>query len=552
MTRVLTTTSRRLPSALAFLALLVLQTTSTRAAEEGVAPDAGMTEIALRLSSPIPLAVEGITLDRDQLIAIYGARGGTPLWQGNPAWPAALEAAIADAGSHGIPPESLGLDSLQHALRDVTLDVADRDLLLTDRFLVYGAILAHGRVAIASIEDLWGLPAPVFDPASAIALLERSGPTAALQALAPTSSGYELLRIALYRYEQMVAAGGWQPLPVDSSLCLSDRGPLVALLRQRLAAEGALPENLAGSEEFDAALERALSSFQRSHGLLADGRLGPATLAALNVPAVDRVQQIRVNLERLRAMPHAMPLTRIEVQEASQVLTFYSDNKPALVSRVIVGAPIHPTPVLAAAVERLVLDPAWDVPASIVEREIQPRLQRDPGYLLRNHYVILGRGDGDPTGQDLDWRKTDILSMGWRLRQLPGPWNALGNVMLDMPNQFGVYLHDTPQHDLFALQRRALSHGCVRVAAVRDLGAALLGAALPAPGGTTRSVQLATPMPVYFFYQTAFADADGTVEFRDDICGRDARLGAAIALFDGGSSAPGPFPIADNAHPGRD
>ena len=544
MTRDSSSCFRRLSAALALIAPLLLQSASIRAEVETLRPGAAVAQIALRLASPVPLAVEGIVLDRGRLAEIYGARGGAPLWQGHPAWTAALEAAIADAASQGIPPESLGLESLRRAHGDVALTAAERDLLLTDRFLAYGAILVRGRVAIASIEDMWALPVPVFDPASAIAGLERLGPTAALESLAPASRSYERLRGALLHYELLVAAGGWQGLPVGTSLRLSDRGPLVVLLRQRLAAEGELPENLAGSEAFDAALALALSSFQRPNGLLADGRLGPATLAALNLTAADRVQQIRVNLERLRAMPHAMPPMRIEVQEASQMLTLYRAGKPALVSRVIVGAPIHPTPVLAATVERVVLDVAWDVPASIIGREIQPRLQSDPGYLARNHFVILGHAGGDPTGQDLDWRGTDILSMGWRLRQLPGPWNALGSVLLDMPNPYDVYLHDTPQRNLFALQQRDLSHGCVRVAAARDLGAALLGAPLPAPGGSTRSVPLATAMPVYFLYQTAFVDEDGTVEFRNDIYGRDARLAAAMALLDHEPSAPGTLPIA--------
>jgi murein L,D-transpeptidase YcbB/YkuD len=520
----------RAPSSLLAIGALLLCLAGGPALAEGTAaalPSAqGQTaaQIAARLADAAPLSVEGIALDRAPLAAVYGARQNAPLWEGRADWPAALEVALAASASEGIPPESLGLTALRRALADPALNPAERDLFLTDRFFAYGAILARGRIDLASIETLWALPAPVFDPVTAVAGLEKSGgPAAALQVLAPASADYDRLRTALARYETLAAAGGWESLPPGTKLRAGDQGPMVQLLRRRLAAEADLPADLTENPAFDAGLEAAVKGFQGRHGMLEDGRIGPATLAALNLTAADRARQIRVNLERLRASPHALPPTRIEVQQASQMLTLYRDGKPVLVSRVVVGAPIHATPVLEAAVERVVLDPAWDVPPSIVRNEIQPRLGRDPGYLARNHYVVLGSGPG-----------------GMRLRQLPGPWNALGTVMLDMPNPFDVYLHDTPLRSLFALPQRALSHGCVRVEAVRDLAGALLGAPLPAPGGPTRGLKLAAPMPVYFLYQTAFAEADGTVAFRDDIYGRDARLVAALARIEGGAVPPPP------------
>lgn len=494
------------------------------------AEDRWAGEIQRLLASTSLLTVEGMVLDRPLLAAVYQQRQNNPIWSAHPDWLAALTAALAGAQEHGIAPESLGLSALQRALADPGLDRAKRDLLLTDRFLAYGAVLARGRIDLGAIEQLWALPAPAFDPVAAVGALEAAGgPAAALASLAPAAPDYKGLQAALARYDAYAAMGGWESLPSGTKLRLGDQGPMVHLLRRRLAAEGDLTGGDTENPRFDAGLEAAVLGFQGRHGLLADGRVGPATLAALNLTASDRAHQIRVNLERLRAMPHALPPTRIEVQQASQLLIFYRDGRPVLVSRVIVGAPIHPTPVLEAAVERVVLDPAWDVPASIARNEIQPRLARDPGYLARNHYVILGGGPA-----------------GWRLRQLPGPWNALGTVMLDMPNPFDVYLHDTPLRNLFALPQRALSHGCVRVEAVRDLAEMLLGAPLPEPGGATRGVPLAAPMPVYFLYQTVFADADGTVEFRDDIYGRDARLAAALAEIERNLPSPSPVMSLDS------
>jgi murein L,D-transpeptidase YcbB/YkuD len=192
------------------------------------------TEIAARLADPAPLSVEGIALDRTPLVAVFSARQNAPLWEGHPDWPAGLEVALAASANEGIPPESLGLTALQRALADPALSPAQRDLFLTDRFLAYGAMLARGRIDLASIETLWALPAPVFDPITAAAGLEKmGGPAMALQSLAPASADYDHLRIALARYETLAAAGGWESLPAGTKLRAGDQGPMVQLLRRR-------------------------------------------------------------------------------------------------------------------------------------------------------------------------------------------------------------------------------------------------------------------------------------------------------------------------------
>jgi murein L,D-transpeptidase YcbB/YkuD len=501
--------------------LLLWPAAAVQAAEGSVSPQVSTdsqteTVIGQRLAGQGPLIIDGISLDRARLALAYAARQGQPIWAGHPTWPAELEAALGASGRQGIPPESLGLPALQRALADPRLSSTDRDLLLTDRFLAYGAMLARGRVDLTTVEDSWAIAAPLFDPAAAITGLENAGPAAALGRLAPDSSDYVQLQDALARYQSIASAGGWVSLPSATSLSLGEQSPAVVLLRQRLAAEGYLPADATEDPKFDGALEAAVKDFQTNHDLLVDGRVGAGTIAALDVTAADRVLQIRVNLERLRGMPHFLPPTRIEVQEAKQMLTLYRDGKPALVSRVITGLPIHATPVLEAYVESIVLNPTWDVPVSIIRNEILPKVDQDPDYLARNHYV----------------------GSGYQIRQLPGPWNALGTVMLNMPNDFSVYLHDTPFHNLFALPQRALSHGCVRVDAVRELAAALLGEPLPAPGGPTHAILLDDQMPVYFLYQTAFGTPDGTVAFYNDIYGRDAPIAAAMSTIEHGAAMP--------------
>jgi L,D-transpeptidase YcbB len=234
-----------------------------------------------------------------------------------------------------------------------------------------------------------------------------------------------------------------------------------------------------------------------------------------------RVAQIRDNLERWRELPRSFSKNRIEVNVPAAWLTVIHDDEPAgLAMRAIVGMPGHPTPVLRAWMNSVLFNPPWNVPPSIVRKEILPKLKRDPKYLARNHYVYVG----------VPGRSA--------IQQLPGPDNALGRIKFELPNIFDVYLHDTPSHPLFSRVIRTLSHGCVRLEEPRQLALYVLGGGKTiwtlddidgaiAEGGTRR-VPLAHDIAVYLLYWTAFTDPDGALEFRDDIYGRDARLDAAL------------------------
>ena len=484
-------------------------------------------QIKTRLEDPGALSAEGVTVDRDTLVFVYQGRNYQPLWAERPQMSAALVRALGDAGRNGIDPNSLGIGALRAALVDPALSPASQDLVLTDRFLTYARILAQGRVAPDTIERDWALPRPDFDPRAVIARLDATAdPEATLAALEPRSLAYRELVAALQRYRALAAGGGWPSLPIGAKIEPGDKGPLVQSLRRRLAAEGDLPAGLPANEVYDAGLIAAVQSFQARHGLEADGRVGHATVAALNVNAADRVAQIELNLERWREMPREWSTTSIVVNTASALLTFYRDDAPTLTSRVIVGDVRHPTPVFSARVESVLFNPPWDVPTSILRKEIQPKLARDPGYLERNHMRVIG-GDGNGNGY------------GWRVQQDPGPWNLLGLMKLELPNQFDVYLHDTPMRSLFAKPVRALSHGCIRVEEVKPLVSALLGKSWPVEAidqvindGQTRRVPLGMETPVYILYFTAYVEFGGAVQFRDDLYGRDGRLAAALSRLD--------------------
>jgi murein L,D-transpeptidase YcbB/YkuD len=474
----------------------------------------GATEIREALEDAETLESGGIKLNRDTLAVAYGARDFEPVWVA-PEMDEAFEVALGAAGRDGLDPESFGLSTLKSALSGTALTAAGRELLLSDRFLAYAEVMARGRVSPSAIEEDWLLPRPGFDPAAVLGTLARSKDVGAtLAALAPSAPDYDRLRQALEHYRVIAAAGGWQPIVTDQKIEPRQKGKIVDALRVRLAAEGDLDAAEARGNMFDPTLVAAMKHFQTRHGLDPDGRVGAGTLAALNVSAADRVEQIKLTLERWREMPRSFPATRVVVNAATAELTLYRDGEAALTSRVVVGDVDHPTPVLSARIVATLFNPPWNVPASITKKEIAPKLKRDPGYLDRNHYVHVAG----------------------HLQQTPGPWNALGGVKFELPNPLDVYLHDTPAKPLFAKPLRAASHGCVRVQEARPLASILLGESWPADAvdqaiatGETKRVFLKTVTPVYLLYLTAFTDDDGTVEFRDDIYGRDQDLAAALA-----------------------
>lgn len=509
-------------------AALVFATGAAPLAAPAAAQESPAPTIASLLSGDGELRLAGRLLDRAALSQIYEARGFQPIWIGLPEQVAALEKALVGATAHGLDP---------HVFAVPLAPPAERDLLLTDAFLRYASALAQGRVNPAEIETDWAMPAPHFDAAAALDEAARGDVAATLESLAPADPGYRRLQAALVRYRAIVKAGGWRRVPYPGKLQLGDINPAVEKLRRRFVAEGFLAPELATGDSFDADVEDAVKRFQAQHGIAVDGTVGPSTNTALNVSASVRLEQIRANLERWREMPRSLPATRIEVNVPAAWLTVIEHGEPGLGMRAIVGADDHPTPVLRARMNAVLFNPPWNLPASIVRNEILPKLKHDPRYLQRNHYVYLGKPGASA------------------LQQLPGPDNALGQIKFEMPNSFDVYLHDTPSHPLFTRVIRTLSHGCVRLEEPRDLALYVLGTGKTVwspedidaviAAGETRRVPLAHSIPVYLVYWTAFVDADGAVEFRDDIYGRDQRLGVALAARDAAEQlAPATIPAA--------
>ncbi|MDB5704662.1 MAG: peptidoglycan-binding protein [Sphingomonas bacterium] len=372
-----------------------------------------------------------------------------------------------------------------------------------------------GRLAESDFDRNWGLRPPPYDPLPAFAdAIARDRLAAWIASLPPPYAGYDGLRKGLDTYRAIADAGGWTALETGPDLTLGAKGPRVLALRQRLAFED--KDVVATGDIFDAELVASVQRAQRRYGLNPQGVVSVKTLAALNVPAADRVRQIMANLERWRWLPQELPRDRIQVNIAAAVLTVFDGDTPVMSMRGVTGRPGHETPMLSSTIKSLVINPPWNVPSSIATAELWPKEKKSPGYLKRNGFKVID---------------------GTRLQQAAGNQSALGRFKFDFDNAYAVYLHDTPSRAKFASFDRLASHGCVRLEKPAELAALLLNddpawtpasiAAAVATGKTQR-VTLTTPVQVYLLYWTAFASTSGQMNFRDDPYGWDRTLAAKI------------------------
>jgi murein L,D-transpeptidase YcbB/YkuD len=369
----------------------------------------------------------------------------------------------------------------------------------------------------------------------------------ALARAEPAYPQYDRLKQALRRYRALATEPA-PPLPRVARVTPGDAYAGVPLLAARLETLGDLPGGSSAGERgrYDEALVEAVRRFQARHGLVADGVLGPATFRQLGVPLTQRVRQIELALERLRWLPDAPAGRFIVANVPAFRLWAFEDlgsGRPPLESAIVVGKAARAerarTPLFADAVRFLIFRPYWYPPRSIIAKEIAPQAQNDPQSLARDRLDLVERGaDAAPALPPTPENIARLVAGSLRLRQQPGPDNALGLVKFMFPNRYDVYLHDTPARDLFERPRRDFSHGCIRVEKAAELASFLLAGrpewtpkAIRAAmeGERTVRVDLAEPVPVIIYYTTALVRQDGTVQFFEDVYGLDRALELAFA-----------------------
>lgn len=363
------------------------------------------------------------------------------------------------------------------------------------------------------------------------------------------------------RYLDIVANGGWPKVPAGVKLAPGIKDAAVGVLRERLAASGDLPRAVLDGTLYDDEVEAAVKHFQLRHGLARTGSVGPQTLAALNVAAVVRLNQLTASARRLAGLSVGFGERYVVVNIPAATVELVKDGRLRQRLAAVVGRPDRPSPTLETRITTVNFNPTWTVPASIVKKDIIPRMRDDPGYLAKNNIRILDPRGNEVSPATLDWSTEQAAN--FMLREDPGKENSLGAVRIDMPNRDAVYMHDTPLKRLFGSSFRFHSSGCVRVSRVEDFAAWLLegnrvdgttpwdrtaiDAAIAI--GSRIDVKLAKPVPVVWTYLTGYATPDGLVHFRDDVYRLDSGTETTASLAPPLPPPPRPFPATAPGEP---
>jgi murein L,D-transpeptidase YcbB/YkuD len=481
---------------------------------------------------------------RRVLPALYERRTHLPVW--NQTNLDQLLAAIDASREEGLTPAHYhrrGVFEYAEFLRRGTGDDerrAEYDILATDAYIRLAYNLFFGKADPSELDPDWNTRRQLQgeDPVAFLQdALDTGRVKAALEGLSPHQPYYRRLITALATYRAIEAGGGWPRVPDGPTLKPGMRHERVEVLRRRLAATGDWTGPAGDPTLFDDALEAAVKAFQKRHRMTADGAVGPATLAALQVPAPARIDQIRVNLERARWMLHDVPQTFVVVDIAGFEAGYFREGKLSWRSRVQVGKPYRRTPIFRSEINHLVLNPDWTVPPGIQARDVLPAVRRNRGYLAARNLSVIDRQGRRIDPAQIDWSRYSGRNFPYTFRQDPGPDNALGQIKFMFPNPHFVYLHDTPSKDLFERDVRAFSSGCIRVERPLELAERLLNdpekwsldrIRTAIDTRKTRTVALPAPVPVLLYYWTTQGQADGSVHFKHDVYRRDPGILKAL------------------------
>ncbi len=511
-----------------------------------------MVTLALPAPASADDAAEPVCRNCEQVAAFYAAREERLAWTGwgHTARYLALIEAIRDAETHGLNPQDYHLVRLL-AGNPYWPDRA-LDEIATDAYLSLAAHLEFGRLDPVSVVPSWNAAHPETDLGIYLESALSSGAVrASLEALAPSNREYQALRDALVLYRALAETGPFPTIEDGPLLRPGDTDPRVPSLRARLIpalpalpedaeageGEGDAPDEAPDPDLYDEALADAVRAFQARSALEADGLVGGRTLAMLNMTPAERIDRLRVNLERWRWLPHDFGRRHIRVNIAGFKLEAFGENGIEQRHKVIIGCTYRRTPVFSGAITYLVLNPWWETPHSLAVRDKLPSFRRDPDRVERLGFQVLDRDGQEVDPETIDWDEVSASDFPYRLRQAPGPLNALGQVKFIFPNPHSVYLHDTPDQELFEHTRRDFSSGCIRVhdavglagwvlAETPDWSAASIAEVLDS--GPETPVALTERLPVHILYFTIEMAPGGGLRFLDDLYERDGGVLAAL------------------------
>ncbi len=421
--------------------------------------------------------------------------------------------------------EEDGLDLGAFALPAATFAETAPDRLATAEATLSAAVAAYAmqasgaRIGLSAFApDVTAKPEIANARKALIDVAAASNPGAALAAFNPQQSGYSALREKLADLRDATPRSSVR-LGQGPTLKIGMTDPRVPLIRARFGLSAQAIGDVA--DVYDTRVATAVAAFQHTRGLASNGALTSATAEALyGDPNAAREGLIVANMEMWRWLPHDMGAQRVEVNVADYTLRLMDGETEVHRARVIVGKPDTPTPIFSNAIRYLLVNPIWRVPDSIVKKEMEPHLAKDPNWLTRKGFKVTQVGDR-------------VV-----VEQPPGEANALGRLLFMFPNEHAVYLHDTPSRGLFSVARRAMSHGCVRVDGPARLAELVMGGAEKGwsqtrvnalIGAKERTVMLPAPLPIHLEYFTEFVDESGTLQDRDDVYGLTARVAMALS-----------------------
>lgn len=475
-----------------------------------------------------PLA-SGYVLDQ-----LYKNRDYEPIW--NQERYDVLLTLLAEAPSHGL----RAADFHSGTLRGLGSALgAEDDILATDGLLRYLVQQRHGRVNPSTIDRTWRrvkVPAPDSLVQMLEQIVEAQDLAQSVRGLIAKPAFYEDLRAARVRAQQIADAGGWGEVTAGQILSLGVDDPRVPQVRARLRLSGDWADGDLANSRFDEPLQAAVMAFQRRHLLSADGVVGPRTLAALNVPVERRLEQIELNLERMRWIVADLPPDYVLVDIAAANVGLVRDGEQIWTGRAVVGKPERKTPSFRDELEHLVINPTWTVPRTILAKDIIPKARKNPSYVRKKGLEVINRRGKVVSPESVNWTQS-AGSFPYTLRQGPGKRNALGRIKFMFPNDYSVYLHDTPSRHLFRSSNRTRSSGCVRVERPLELAELVLNQPQRWSSANlkhllktnkTRWLHLDMPLPVLLAYWTAEGIPGGRVSFKRDVYNWDKQSLAAL------------------------
>ncbi|MCS3462281.1 MULTISPECIES: L,D-transpeptidase [Citrobacter] len=514
--------------------------TAVMAGIQALPDGASVDNARAELRSQLPVGYTPVYMS--QLELLYAARDMKPMWENRDAVKA-FQQQLAEVAIAGFQPQFTNWVAL---LTDPGVTGLARDAVLSDAMMGYLHFIANipvkGNRWLYS-DKPYALTTP---PISVInqwqVALDNGQLTPFIASLTPQHPQYAAMHESLLKL--VGDSRPWPQLTSTATLRPGEWSNDIPALREILQRTGMLDATVStsareGRSAYDSELVAAVKRFQIWQGLGADGAIGPATRDWLNVTPAQRAGVLALNIQRLRLLPGEMS-TGIMVNIPAYSLVYYQNGNQVLDSRVIVGRPDRKTPMMSSALNNVVVNPPWNVPPTLARKDILPKVWNDPGYLERHGYTVMRGWNSKETIDpwQVDWATITPSNLPFRFQQAPGARNSLGRYKFNMPSSDAIYLHDTPNHNLFQKDTRALSSGCVRVNKASELANMLLQDAGwndsrisdALKQGDTRYVNIRQNIPVNLYYLTAFVGPDGRTQYRTDIYNYDltARSSAQI------------------------